>query len=497
MLCIAVAPESRRLGKVDLFNAAPQCDLIEFRLDRLGETPDIPEMLEGISKPVLISCRRAADGGAWRGTEDERLTLLRSAIVAGPAYIELELDIADKIPRFGKTKRVVSYTKLDKPLTNIEPTYERAVAAKADVVKFVGPTPTLDAAWPLLATVSKKRTVPVVGMGLGRSGLMFSVLGLKFGSPWIYAALEKGLEAYEGQPTVTEMDEIYRWRDIGPQTRFVAVTGFGPTETTTVKLMNAAFDRHQLKIRCLPLEYGKSEKFAEMLDALHINVVLTNPYVAERILNMAPNMDEAARISQYADLIVKQQDGWHAFNTIWRSALRAVEAKLGATTAEDRPLDKRNVLLIGSGGAARGVAYGVQRRKGLMSVTASDNNEAQQMARMFNARYVPIANMYDTLCDVVIIAEAQTADGIDGVAGSRGGTAVNPSFLRPHMTVTDLSDLPNETQLISEARMRGCKIVDPIDIYAEHIASTFKSISGKEVSSAEMAASLRPAIEDE
>ena len=85
MLCIAVAPESRRLGKVDLFNAAPQCDLIEFRLDRLGKEPDLKEMMEGINKPILISCRRKADGGAWTDSEEERLMLIRKAIVAGPA----------------------------------------------------------------------------------------------------------------------------------------------------------------------------------------------------------------------------------------------------------------------------------------------------------------------------------------------------------------------------------------------------------------------------
>ena len=112
MLCIAVAPESRRLGKVDLFNAAPQCDLIEFRLDRLGKEPDLKEMMEGINKPILISCRRKADGGAWDGTEEERLVQLRTAIITGPAYVELELDVANQIPRFGNTKRVVLFDTL-------------------------------------------------------------------------------------------------------------------------------------------------------------------------------------------------------------------------------------------------------------------------------------------------------------------------------------------------------------------------------------------------
>src|SRR5262249_61127568 len=134
MLCIAVAPESRRLGKVDLFNAAPQCDLIEFRLDRLGKEPDIKEMMEGINKPILVSCRRKVDGGAWDGTEEERLVQLRTAIITGPAYVELELDIANQVPRFGSTERVVRYTSLDKPLSTLEPGIAKAISAKADVI---------------------------------------------------------------------------------------------------------------------------------------------------------------------------------------------------------------------------------------------------------------------------------------------------------------------------------------------------------------------------
>jgi 3-dehydroquinate dehydratase/shikimate dehydrogenase len=479
MLCIAVAPESRRLGKVDLFNAAPQCDLIEFRLDRLGKEPDLKEMMEGINKPILISCRRQADGGAWDGTEEERLVQLRTAIITGPAYVELELDVANQVPRFGNTKRVVSYTNLKSPLTNLEPIIEKAIAAKADVVKFVGPTPTLDAAWPLLATISKKRDIPVVGMGLGKPGVMFSLLGLKYGAPWIYAALEQGLEAHEGQATITELNEIYRWRDIGPQTRFVAVAGFGPAETAAVRLLNAGFTHHQLNIRCLPLLIGVSEKITQMLDALHINVLLANPQLSERSLNLASEIEEAARKAQYADLVIKQQDGWHAYNTAWKSVLRVIEAHLGGKSAEDRPLDRRNVFVIGAGGMASSVAFGVQKRKGLLSVTAGDDGEAQRLAQLANARFVPMANMYDTLCDLVIIAEAQTHDG----KGQGGAPAakLNPAFLRPPMSVTDLTNLTGESDLLREARGRGCKIIEPSEIFGDHVATIFKTITGKDL----------------
>jgi len=476
MLCIAVAPESRRLGKVDLFNAAPQCDVIEFRLDRLGKEPDLKEMMDGIPKPILISCRRKEDGGEWDGTEEERLIQLRTAIVAGPAYIELELDIADKIPRFGQTKRVVSITDTKRPLRDLEPSIDEAIAAKADVVKFTGPTPTLDAAWPLLATVTRKRQIPVVGVGLGQQGVMFSLLAQKYGAPWTYAALEKGLEAYPGQATVTELEEIYRWREINPQTKFVGVAGFGPTETALLKVLNGAFAAQKLNVRCLPIEIGLSDKIRQMLDTLHMNVLICNPQLSERALNLAENIEDSARQSQYADLLVKQPDGWHAYNTVWKSVLRVLEKALGAKSPEDRPLDRRNVFIIGSGGMARSVALGAQKRKGMLSVAAADDNEARQLAQMTGARFIPLANMYDTLCDVVVLAEAMPV----GIGGGPG-VKLNPSFLREHMFVTDLSHMTGESGLLAEARTRGCKVVEPGEIFSDYVATTFKAITGKEI----------------
>ena len=499
MLCIAVAPESRRLGKVDMFNAAMFADLVELRLDRLEKDPDLKEMMDGISKPILISCRRKEDGGAWDGSEEERMTLIRAAIVAGPAYIELEHDIADKVPRFGSTKRVVSYTQLQKPLSNLEPIIDRCIAAKADVVKLTGPTPTLDAAWPLLATVTKKRQVPVVGMGLGKPGVSFSLLGRRFGAPWIYAALEKGLEAYEGQPTISELEEIYRWRDVTPQTKFVAVTGFDDSDTLRVKLLNTAFAHLGANIRCLPLELGLSEKIGQMLDVLQCSFIVGNPRMAERMLNLASELEEDARISQYADLVMKKKDGWHALNTMWRSAVRTIETRMGGASKEDRPLDKRTVFLLGSGGAAKSVAYGVQKRKGLISITAADDNEARMLAGQFNARFVPTANMYNTLCDVVVITEGYAMDTVQSGqrADPKQGLKINPSFLRPHMIVADVTRLPMETELLEEARLRGCKMVPSRDIFVDQIASLAKLIAGGEVPHDVLQAALPEEAEEE
>ena len=112
MICISVTPSSRKLAPADVLNASRKADLIEICLDHFIKTPEVADLLKISEKPTLISCRRERDGGHWKGTEEERLQLLRNTIIAGPEYVELELDIADKIPRFGSTKRVISHTSL-------------------------------------------------------------------------------------------------------------------------------------------------------------------------------------------------------------------------------------------------------------------------------------------------------------------------------------------------------------------------------------------------
>ncbi|MGH7127161.1 MAG: type I 3-dehydroquinate dehydratase, partial [Planctomycetaceae bacterium] len=436
---------------------------------------DVGDLLTVTTKPILVSCRRKQDGGKWEGSEDERMQLLRQAIVAGPAYIELELDVAGGIPRFGDTKRVVSFNSY-KPLANVEDVFKQAKQVKSDVVKFTWPTPTLEAAWPLLAAVTKKRDLPVVGQGIGPAGLAFSLLGRKYGSPWIYAALEQGMEAFEGEPTVGELDEVYAWRDIGPKTRFVGLAGFDQHETTTARVLNAGFQSLGLSTRCLPLALGGRDKLAKMLDVLKINALVLGPHAPAGLLDFADQAEDAAKETGCADLLLHQPDGWHAYNLLWRSALAALEAALGKSAADSRPLEKRAVLCLG-GGATAALAWGVQHRQGLLSVAAPDDDAARRSAKQWGARFVPFTSLYDTLAEIVV-----TADPVLAVGHHKG--ELNPSYLRPSMTVLDLSHAPGDSPLLAEARGRGCRVIEPRAVLAELVAAQFKSVTGKDLPAA-------------
>ena len=49
-------------------------------------------------------------------------------------------------------------------------------------------------------------------------------------------------------------------------------------------------------------------------------------------------------------------------------------------------------------------------------------------------------------------------------AGTLHG-CLNPALLKPNMTVLDVSDPPVEHDLFAEARLRGCRLVEPAAVY--------------------------------
>ncbi len=480
MICITVTPTSRTLAKVDLLNAARHGDIIELCLDHLVKEPDIKDLLTAVDKPIIISCRRSQDGGQWKGTEDERLMLLRQAIVAGPAYIELDLDIAPKVPRFGKVERVISFTRMDRPEHDIDGIFDEAASAHADVVKFTWPTPTIDDAWPLLAAVSQKRRLPIVGMGLGPAELTFSLLGRKYGSPWIYAALEKGMEAHPGQATVFDLNDIYHCREVDRSTIFVAIAGFGEAAIITTRIFNAAFKQLDMNVRCLPIQIGDLNKLPKMLDKLKIRAILVFGTVGHDVLPLAQHIDKLDLQSQYIDLLLHKSDGWHGYNTIWRSAINALERALGRAESGQRPLDKLSVLVLGTGGVAQTMIYGISQRQGLVSVAGPNDKQAQQLASQMSCRHVPFQSVYDSLFDVIVIADESLK------SGQKHG-CINPGLFKHSNTVVDASHPPLEHELFVEARDRHCKLVEPGPIYVDQIRAQFKVIAGKELPDAAVA----------
>jgi 3-dehydroquinate dehydratase/shikimate dehydrogenase len=475
MICVSIANESRRLAMADMLTAAHQGDLLEVRLDRFDKAPDFKELLAARRKPVIMTCRRVKDGGDWQKSEEERLALLRQAIIHKADYVEIELDVADQVRPFPGAKRVIAYTNLGETPEDIADIYDQARAQNPDVIKLTTLARTPEEAWPLVQILARS-SVPTVVVGLGKPGVMLTVLGKKIGSPWACAALGRGLETYPGEPTVEDLETVYHYRAIERTTRLIGVTGFDERATATVAGLNAALAHLNMPARCWPSAVGNPGLFRKVIDAAKLAAVVIDDSHQGVALDLATELDASAEQAHAADLLLHKGDRWRGYHTQCGAAVAALEAALGARAPSGHGLQGKVVAVVGTGNVAVSLARAVMARGAGLIIASHERDRARRLAQEVGCRYIQFEALYSTLHDVLAVCdEEQDPRGRSAAAG------VHPGYLRPGMAVLDLTAGLRRSPLLREAEARGCAVVAPGQLFVDRLAAQARLLTGKEV----------------
>src|ERR1700679_1698285 len=79
---VVIGRTRHKMLQIEIQEAAKHgAQMIELRLDFLAKAPDLKRMLAAKPCEMVGTVRRPIDGGRWPGSEEERLLLLRQAIV--------------------------------------------------------------------------------------------------------------------------------------------------------------------------------------------------------------------------------------------------------------------------------------------------------------------------------------------------------------------------------------------------------------------------------
>jgi 3-dehydroquinate dehydratase/shikimate dehydrogenase len=480
MLCIAIAQKSSALTRVDMFNAGPQCDLLEVRLDRLDRAADLAELLARKPRPVILSCRRAEDGGDWLGEEAERLALLRRCLDHLPDYLEIELDVAGHIPPKPPTRRVITYTNLVETPPDLAVIYKKALTHNPDVVKLVVPARTPEEVWPVVQLLAKP-AAPTVVVGVGRPGIMLALLARKMGAPWVYAALERGLEAYFQQPTIHDLETVYHYRSIDRNTPFAGVTGFDELQYVTVALLNAAFANLEEPLRCLPLEIGDPLLFRKVLEAVKANSAVIDPRHQEAVREVVAEVKPSAQVAGGADFILHQEGRWQGHNLLCRAALAALERTLRANRQAEHPLQGRVVHFAGANGMAHVLAVGIRQAGGVPVLADHNWYTAESLARELGCQAILLDALAPLDRDVLVRCD---------------DTPPEPGWVKGGPTVLDLRALPRISPWLETAAQAGCPVVSPQQVLVELVLRQARAMAGQDVSRELLQEKLKALLEE-
>ncbi len=194
-------------------------DCVELRIDHL-EDPDLGILLKGWRGRVLVTNRRREEGGAFSGTERERIERLKQAVELRADYVDVELsteeslleEIVAKVKGTkGSTRLILSHHDLmgTPSVRELRGRLRQCWGLGADIAKIVTKANSFPDNLKTLGLLpyARRRKRPLIAFCMGEMGRAGRVLAPLLGSYMSFASLTKGQESAPGQLTVEEM----RW----------------------------------------------------------------------------------------------------------------------------------------------------------------------------------------------------------------------------------------------------------------------------------------------
>ena len=166
----------------------------------------------------------------------------------------------------------------------------------------------------------------------------------------------------------------------------------------------------------------------------------------EAVLDLADRVSDDARAIGAANTLTRTDDEIVADNTDWIGLVRTLE--------RHGSFEGARVTIVGAGGAARGIAYGLLKMKAAVTIVGRTVSRARQLAADLGARVGSVNDPYDLLVNATPVGMRPETEGIP----------IDPKTLRSDALVFDSVYRPLETRLLREARARGCRTQDGLDM---------------------------------
>jgi 3-dehydroquinate dehydratase/shikimate dehydrogenase len=474
MICVSIA-RSQHQAMIETHRTlvSQGAKLVELRLDYLGASPDLRRLLADRPSPVVICCRRKRDGGRWAGTEEERQTLLRAAIADGVEYVDLEEDIAAQIPRFGHTKRIISFHDFRKTPEDLQAIYERMSRLDPDIIKIVTMANHPCDNFRLLRLVAAAK-IPTIGFCMGEIGIPSRILTLKFGAPFTYASFSEERILAPGQLSFQQMKDIYHCEQINRDTEVYGVIADPVGHSLSPLIHNAAFRRFGLNKVYVPIRVPREALWQFLTEAPGMGIrglSVTIPH-KEAVLEKLTMADSAVRGIGAANTLIFQDGEVYGYNTDYRAAMDSLHEALGIPPEMSSPLAGKKALVLGAGGVGRAMVYGLLRRGAEVTVTDGDDSRARNLAEAFGCRAVEWTRRYSVQADILINGTPV------GMHPNVDETPYDGRYLRPGMLVFDAVYNPENTLLIKQAREAGCKVITGVEMFVRQACLQFKLFTG-------------------
>lgn len=191
-------------------------------------------------------------------------------------------------------------------------------------------------------------------------------------------------------------------------------------------------------------------------------VSVTMPH-KQTVMKYLDKIDKDAKAIGAVNTIVNDNGKLTGFNTDYIGVLVALEKK---TTLKDK-----KVAVIGAGGAARAIVYGLSKKGAKVKVFNRTLDKAKILGQEFGCEYGDLGSIQEiSSIDVVINATS--------IGMNEDKSPIDKKFLNKNQIIFDIVYTPKETRLIKEAKEKGAKVILGYEMLLFQGVEQFKLYTG-------------------
>lgn len=450
-------------------------ELVELRLDYIRRAVNLKRLLADRKCPVVATCRRKVDGGRWEGTEKDRQMLLRAAIADGADYVDMEMDVAGSIPRYGSTQRIISYHNFDETPDNLEEIHHQISKLDPDIIKIAtkanNPIDNIKA-----LRLCRDSDIPTAAFCMGEMGLPSRVLCGRAGSPLTYATFSEERTMAPGQLSYKQMKEDFLYDTITNETVILGVIADPVAHSLSPVVHNAVIREQKLNMLYLPFRVPKEylEEFLQICPEMGIRgLSVTIPH-KEKCLKSINVLDDNVAGIRAANTILFKEINAYGYNTDCTAALASLKNAIEEKHPGQEVFKGRRFLIMGAGGVARAIAFGLQRQEANVFISARNYKKADALSEALDCKSVDWAARANFDTSVLINCTPV------GMFPKMDESPFEANWLDKKTIVFDTVYNPEQTLLIKYAREAGCMTVTGVDMFVRQAAEQYKLFTGQE-----------------
>jgi 3-dehydroquinate dehydratase/shikimate dehydrogenase len=442
---------------------------VELRLDCLNAEPaDLAHVLDRIPRPVILTLRPSEQGGHRNLTRAAREVFWKMQTTPGEAvWWDVEGDLAhDLSPAWART--IVSHHDFSGVPDDLDHIYEQLAQTPARVIKIAVQANEIVDCIPVFRLIERahRESREIIAIAMGNAGIVTRILGPSRGSFLTYGALDDDSATAPGQVNARKLRSLYNIDAINAETMICGLVGLPVMHSVSPHIHNAAFAAEGVNGVYLPFEVKDVREFCKRmvhprtteLDWNLRGLSITAPH-KQAVMECLDWIEPDAKQMGAVNTVVVEEDRLLGYNTDAAGFIEPLLKHLGT-------LEKKQVAVIGAGGAARASIWALQKAN--VTVFARDINKAKAL---------------DVPC---VLLSSASFSGYDLVVNATPDSPATAEQLTGARWVYDLVYNPIETQFIKEARKAGCETLGGLEMLVAQAKIQFELWTGKTASTSVM-----------